>query len=297
MEVIMKDRVYMVLAFIGLIILCGVYVLNYEGNSDNAIFEPDSYYQPAHSATGENAVLLYSQMTGARSVTCPQTSIKSSTSAIFINTTSKYGAKCFFLPDSDINMSKWDISGIDGCIQSAHKDDSSCTLGEFINTSGEFNSLVTDTYMIPTKEWNDKASIFEFEEEPTVPVYTFVAPFDFKFDNSNSEQGRLKKDVVIIKSNNGLCRITLEGVANWCCAGDVGVPRTVHSGTGNDVLEWYQHINGPHNTIYGNTGNATVKGGVAGNIVAYITADTKITFEKYNGNTWTSLSIYNFFHE
>lgn len=293
----MKDRFYMVLAFIGLIILCVVYVLNYESNGENAIFEPDSYYQPAHSSSGENAVLLYSQMTGARSITCPQKSFTTSSSNIFVNTQGAYGVKCFFLPDSDVNMGKWDMTGIDSCLQSAHKNESSCKLNEFINTTGEYNSLRSDVYMIPASSWNSDKAKFEFEDESSVPIYTFVAPFDFNIDNTNVAQNSARNDTIVLINTTGSCRITLNYIANWFCAGEVGVQRKVSNGTDSDILEWYEHINGPHNTIVGGTGNSDLKSGKAGTIIAYVTPDTEITFEKFEGNSWKPLPIYNFFHD
>lgn len=259
----MKDRVYMAIAFLGFIILCVVFVFNYEGDKLDGLNTYDmgvGYYIPhdMQKNNSGNADELYQQLVGSRKLTCPLTRMaysSNSTEFTMIYTSTEksfYGNECYFLNRGEIGLS--DLLTRDNL----------SLLGSISNDSIKFSDLCITS---------DKCEI--------------VAPFNFKFANNNTDNGN---DIVIV-NNLGNCRITFTNVTNWYCAGLIGTSMETGSGTEENSNSWEDH-DSYHQSIIGSSRNAVVTSGQARQVIGYGNPDTTVCIEsKRDDNTWVPITI------
>ena len=102
----MKDKLYMVLAFIGIIILATVYWFNRDTTNSEVVFDIiDSYYVPVDQAISNDTAAneLFDEMIGNRRVQCPITEPTMCSQLIYIQIfnyeKSKYGVQTYFIDD------------------------------------------------------------------------------------------------------------------------------------------------------------------------------------------------------
>lgn len=276
----MKDKVYMVLAFIGFCILVVVVAVNY--NSNNASpYEINAAYTPQQRTDLTSASALYAQMTGQRKMTCPATSLSSAGDSLIVLTsiwgsyyTHDYGLKNMFITSDSLAPGE----SLRPLIDDYEK---------ILKLSDKKDQRVNDIKLSDLF----KADLFESSE-----IIELVAPFPFSFTNLNSSKSKDKdgnevQSIVITNSTN-TCQITFTGVKNWFCAGEIGT--TTLKGTGSDgVVEWVNHGE-YHHSVIGNSANAVVRGGDAGDVIGYADSSTTITIKVHNGGGWGTISLKDF---
>lgn len=268
----MKDKLYLTLALIGFVILAIFVVKNYDIKQDDKVFGVDTYYIPQEvKSKTDSSIDLAQQMSGARRLTCPQTDIVKTSDHVFNvstltsnNYTNAFGAKVMFIT----------LSGAG--VESGANLKEGTALNKSLNMKGDLPRAGTFTM----------GDIWDFTDKDYVEL---IAPFNFKFNNVNTTDGTN----IIIVNTKGSCRITFGNVANWFCAGTPGATQVTKSGKEDNVTQWEDHI-GNHHTVVGATTNATVAGGSARDIIGYAKADTTVTIEKYEGNQWVDMSLYDF---
>ena len=268
----MKDKVYLTLGLIGFVILAIFVVKNYDIKQDDKVFGVDTYYIPQEvKSKTDSSIDLAQQMSGARILTCPQTYIVKTSDHVFNvstltsnNYTNAFGAKVMFitLPGAGV--------------ESGANLKEGTALNKSLNMKGDLPRAGTFTM----------GDVWDFTDKDYVEL---IAPFNFKFNNVNTTDGTN----IIIVNTKGSCRITFGNVANWFCAGTPGPTQVTKSGKEDNVTQWEDHI-GNHHTVVGATTNATVAGGSARDIIGYAKADTTVTIEKYEGNQWVDMSLYDF---
>lgn len=268
----MKDKVYLTLALIGFVILAIFVVKNYDIKQDDKVFGVDTYYIPQEvKSKTDSSIDLAQQMSGARRLTCPQTDIVKTSDHVFNvstltsnNYTNAFGAKVMFitLPGAGV--------------ESGANLKEGTALNKSLNMKGDLPRAGTFTM----------GDVWDFTDKDYVEL---IAPFNFKFNNVNTTDGTN----IIIVNTKGSCRITFGNVANWFCAGTPGTTQVTKSGKEDNVTQWEDHI-GNHHTVVGATTNASVAGGSARDIIGYAKADTTVTIEKYEGNQWVDMSLYDF---
>ena len=268
----MKDRVYLTLALIGFVILAVFVVKNYDIKQDDKVFGVDTYYIPQEvKSKTDSSIDLVQQMTGARRLTCPQVDMVKTSDQVFNvstltgnNYTNAFGAKVMFITlpgagvESGANLKDGDALNVS------------------LNTKGSLPGASTFTM----------GDVWDFTDKDYVEL---IAPFNFSFNNVNTTDG----ENIIIVNTKGNCRITFGNVANWFCAGTPGTTQVTSSGKEDNVTQWEDHINN-HHTVIGATTNASVSGGSARDLIGYAKADTTVTIEKYDNNSWVLISLYDF---
>ena len=281
----MKDKVMLVLAFIGFVIIAVVTISNTSADELTKTFSVDSYYVPKSEVDkAGSSALLYQELIGTRTIQCPVTDLSQTRNGV-VSVLGLYGSSInksaynnivFFLGQecySDLvnlyrdgeEVSTKTLSlqfGLDAKILSSKE---AVTIGKLLHTS-----VITD----------GKGAISN-------PV-ELVAPFNFIFDNLNSNPDKS----IVILNKGGDIKITFSNVANWFCAGTYGTTMTVGNGkdSGN-VCTWEEH-NSNHLTIIGKSQNSEVTGGTAGDVIGYATVDTTVSIELRDSNgNWRPISI------
>ncbi len=289
----MKDRIYMVLAFLGFILLAVVTISNYDIDQDEKVFAVGDFYTPQTVRSRvDSSVELYAQMSGDRGRGCPQSSmqkvigsVKNIESLNSSNERNKYGATCMFVPCSVMVNGASSNVEINPSFTSGKDPDSVRS-----QLNAKCSLVGTDSLMLGDL-WNIDGDTY----------VELVAPFNFTFGNINTTDN----DTIIITNTLGNCRITFSGVANWFCAGTPGTSWLTGSGTANNLTAWEDHgkqtrgadgsnINAAHLTIVGKTSNSQINGGTVKDVVGYGTADTSVYIEVYGNNSWEPMSIYEF---
>lgn len=268
----MKDKVYLTLALIGFIILAVFVVKNYDIKQDDKVFSIGEYYIPQEvKRKTDSSIDLVRQMTGARRLTCPQTDMVKTSDQVFNVSTltgnnydNAYGAKVMF------------ITLVGAGVESGANLKDGDALSKSLNTKGDLPGANTFTI----------GDVWDLEDKDYIEL---VAPFTFTFNNVNTTDG----ENIVIVNTKGNCRITFGNVANWFCAGTPGTTQVTTSGKEDNVTQWEDHINS-HHTVIGNTTNASVSGGSARDLIGYAKANTTVTIEKYDNNSWIPMSLYDF---
>lgn len=266
----MKDRIYMVLALLGFVVICIVFVNNYDTTGRDARdFEVGAYYSPTRSQRSESAYEIYQQIAGTRSITCPETSL-SSFSGMALNIGTMYGNSTRSLYDCAYWMFPLSISNPDGGFATTDKWAEVLKINKNASSGCAVSSLYTHL-------------------EDGIDTFEIIAPFDFDFVNYNTDG----TNSIIIRNKRNNCRVTFGNVANWFCAGPVGTTMTVGKNVENTVKTWEEH-NGAHQTVIGNTNNAKIQSGSAGQILGYATPSTTVTIEVLQGDKWVTTTFKDF---
>lgn len=267
----MSDRFYTVLAFIGFIILCVIYVFNVNPERYTNTFNVGDYYAPNSVNSAQNAAEIYQDLSGGRRVTCPQIELKMSDndisylSGIYLSTeVNKYNNICFFINFNDL--------GVDNTV---------------VTKSGFIDELNLIDSAVNNKKGVLIGNLIKDFSESTTPNMEIVAPFKFIFNNINTTD--LNNKIEIINSS-GNCMITFENVVNWFCAGGPGTESENNENTDIIPEDWNNH---QHNSIIGNSANAVVTGGQAGQVIGYANASTKVTIycRDTASSSWEEISI------
>ena len=266
----MKDRVYMVLAFMGFIILCIVYVFNSASSSKlNQTYQLDSFYVPKDQAyNNDNAAnLIYQEMIGSRSMTCPKTELDRA-SAVLPNSIpsgserSTYGVVC--LPVNGY------VTGTTSAI----------TKTEDLDSISGINSV-------------GPVTLSSLGATASSTYYELIAPFSFEYGNKNVDVSEDGLDEIILVSSTGNCRIIFKGIQNWFCAGVIGTVTQSGSGTYQNEQPWSSHDT-CHLSVIGKSSNALLKKGGAGYIVGYGTTNTTIEVQKLTEDGYVTISLKEF---
>lgn len=264
----MKDKLYMVLAFAGIIILSIVFWFNRDTTKGEVAFDIiDSYYVPVDQAINNaySANELYNEMTGSRKVQCPTTEPMACSNPIYLSDLfssfekSKYGVQTYFV------------------------DDEATTLFDNYIKNTDIEGLSAETNIA----FNKNESVTFEEINATADVIEIVAPFKFTFLNNNTDIG---KSIVIVNSK-GNCKIEFDNITNWFCAGIYGTEMENGSGTYTDGTSWEEH-QGKHLTIIGASRNSKVSGGQAGYVIGYGNDKTTITvYNKDTAGNWVETNL------
>ena len=286
----MKDRVYMALAALGFVLICIIFVKNYDVKQDAKTFEIGTYYTPDISNQQKSAYEIYQQIAGSRAIQCPETGLSgyngmiANIGVMFSNNThNRYDVSYWIFPMS--------ISNEDGGFISL---DSGSDI--YYKNVMHLGSSYTVAGTVAAK---DLYSGINLPDEP----WPIISPFAFSFLNSNTdnvdyveteevEVSSSGETIIIINSKRN-CRITFDNVSNWFCAGPVGTSMTLGSKTNNDEIEWENH-RGHHQTIIGSSGNADVNGGGAGQVIGYANKNTTVAIEVLVGTDWVPISADDF---
>lgn len=265
----MGDKKYMVLAFLGLIIICVVYATNVDTSKFDKVFGVDNFYTPIDVGLQQyNSSELVKELTGSRQVTCPQTVLERSNKGLIsmgnyyrgTGKENRYNITYFFIPAVFLDRTPSAFSDSDYDLVKA------LNLKNTISGSREGLSIEN---MI--------------NSSPTYPI-EIIAPFNFHFLTTNTVENN--KISIISYDNN--CKITFDGVDNWFCAGPIGEQTQIAEGTGQDYSSWFNHT---HNSIMGSTPNAVVSSGSAGDIIGYVNNGTVVTIEVLNGNKYDKITV------
>lgn len=277
----MKDKIYMFLAFCGFVFILVVCIKNYDGSQELKSFGANTYYVPDYRYTTASSRELYDRLLDRRSITCPKTYMETTENRCSLNaicgSRHRYGITDFFVSWSTLGSTP----------RLLNKDNWIDNLGFDKNTLEQTDITFGDLFK-KQKPFQGNGN----DDEGIYDVVEIVAPFSFSYGNvnTNTEDG---KNIVIINSSGSdrqKCRITFYDVKNWFCAGTPGQSMEVKNGTGKGTVEWHMHPD-YHQTIIGNTKNASITGGSAGNVIGYASKDTRISIEVYNGS-WQKINIY-----
>ena len=278
----MKDRVYMVLAFLGAVLLVIIIRANYNTNNDSAVYDVGGMYQPDARTDLVSTQAIYQQLIGSRQIQCPTTALSMSKDAN-VSLSTIWGSY-YSHPHRLSYLFITTAALSNGNMVRPMADDWRSVL----NLSTAANN--TGTHTLAELFTNDIFSNGDYIE--------IVAPFNFAFDNINSastsKDESTGEDVqkIVIVNSSGTCRITFNNVSNWFCAGPEGT--TSVGGTGSAAsTPWEEHYK-VHHTVIGNSSNATVSGGLAGNVIGYAGKNTTITIEVLNGTRYESCSLKEF---
>lgn len=268
----MKDRLYMVLAFAGVIVLIIVYAFNRDTSKSVVNYDAvDSFYVPKDQAyNNDNAANeIFAELNGSRSVHCPVTELKNSTAKTPVSIAtgtqrSTYGCVCF--PVSRYATNRTDVIGRASDLESMTGYDK-----------------MTSTNPVSLADLGATAT------GGTDGYYELIAPFSFMFSNNNTDGTH----TIQIINTSGTCRITYSNIANWGCAGSPGTITQTGSGTYEDTTTWIDHDK-KHLSVWGKSSNAIVKKGIDGTVIGYGTPETTITIEKLSSEGAVPISIYEF---
>ena len=264
----MSDRKYTILAFLGFILLCVIYVFNVNPDRYTNTFMVGDYYAPDSVSSAASANKIYEELAGGRQVACPQTEMVMSSENIAYITgiylqseTNKYNNTCFFLTFDDIGM-----------------DNSVVSKQDYIT---KLNLKATN---IENATALSLSSIVNNINDDYVEI---VAPFKFIFNNVNTTDGNNKLEII---NSAGNCMIVFEDVANWFCAGTPGTESNNNENSNTIPEDWPNH---QHNTIIGNSANAVVAGGQAGQVIGYATSNTRVSiyYKNDSGEEWKPMTI------
>ena len=263
----MKDKLYMVLAFIGIIILATVYWFNRDTTNSEVAFDIiDSYYVPMDQAISNDTAAneLFDEMIGNRRVQCPITEPTMTSRPIYFGTFTSYEKSAYNLQTYIVD--DWSTDLFDG----------------YINDD-DLEAQINDA----TSKFNTVGTIKLSDIECSGDVIELIAPFKFSFQNNNVDVG----NSIIILNSKGNCKITFDNVTNWFCAGIYGTSMENGSGTYSNGTSWENH-QGNHLTIIGSSRNSKVSGGVAGNVIGYGNEETTITIHiKDASGNWVNASL------
>ena len=268
----------MVLACIGFVILVIVIRSNYNPGQDQKVYDIDGMYIPVTRQDLTNTQALYQQLIGSRAVQCPVTELPKPNGTVVPVTSiwssyynHPYSVTHLFLTSSAIQKDSGATPHADNWRTVLNLSDASASTGSQRVSTLFTTNLFTD---------NDYVEI--------------VAPFAFYFDNVNTSASEIEEsggynEKIVIVNRSGNVRITFDYVANWFCAGPVGTVTV--AGTGSDGNKAWEDHYSAHHTVIGNSGNASVKGGIAGELIGYADANTLMTIEVYNGSRWVGCSL------
>ena len=270
----MRDKLYLVLALIGFLIITAVVVINYDTTQDGKPFNIGGYYTPREVKNKtDSSIDLVRELNGSRKLTCPQPTLQKTVKSTFnlstlhsTNYENIYGAKTLFVTLDTTGLANGvNLSGIDNA-----------SLKSALNIKSDI--LPTGTFKL--------GDLWDIGENSYVEL---IAPFNFVFANVNTTS----PTTIVIVNSKGNCKITFDNVANWFCAGTVGSTQVTASGTKETVTSWEDHKNN-HHSIIGATTNSSVTAGSTKDIIGYGTADTTVKIEKYTNNQYTEIDLKNF---
>ena len=271
----MKDRLYLVLALVGFIIITFVVITNYDIKQDDKPFSIGGYYTPREVKNKtDSSIDLVRELNGSRKLTCPQPTLKKTVRSAFnINTLystnyeNVYGAKTLFVTLDTVGLTN-------GVNLDGNDDDASLKYALNIKSDG----LPTGTFKL--------GDLWDIADNAYIEL---IAPFNFVFAGVNTTS----PTTIEIINSKGNCKITFDNVANWFCAGDVGSTQVTASGTKETVTSWEDHKNN-HHSVIGATTNSTVTAGSAKDIIGYGTANTTVKIEKYTNNQYVEIDLKSF---
>lgn len=275
----MKDRFYMVLALLGFILICFIFVQNYDVKQEAKTFEIGAYYTPTISNRQQSAYEIYQQIAGSRAIQCPETGLNAYNGEVFrIGTMfnsanpNRYNVEFFFFP-MGISNSEGGYTQLSSSSEIYYR-----TVTQLGNRYDQAQAITADqmySVALPTEPW------------------AIISPFSFSFSNSNTDNVEGDGETIVIINDKGNCRITFTNAANWFCAGSVGTSMTKGSNTDNNTVEWEDH-KGNHQTIVGASGNASIHRGGAGSVIGYASSQTSVFIEALVGTEWTPISVKDF---
>lgn len=231
----MKDKVYIFLSALGLVILIFVIYANVDTDKVDIEYSPNNFYLPKTQVPFgyTDARGQFVSMMGSRQVDCPQTSLTKCKSLITVGNSNN---QLFFLGGSYISNSL---------------DENNSYICGSINDLAELKG--TDKFGLNT-------TLFQVNlqdcDSKYVPV---VAPFSFTFVNYNTDNSTEDCNISI---SNDEYTIYFQNVANWFCAGEP-----------EETTLWLNHHNA-HYSIFGNSPNSEIKFGSKGDIIGYAKHDT-----------------------
>lgn len=273
----MKDKVYMVLSVLGFVLICFIFVQNYDVKQDSKEFELGSYYVPTITSQQDSAAEIYQQISGSRAIRCPETSLstyegaKANIASMFNNAyPNKYEATMWMFPTSIVPNTSSRLS-LDANNENYYV--KSLNLG---------NQYTAASKVTVRNLYNDIVS-----DDEAFPI---IAPFQFYFVNSNTDNDEGNGETIIIQNSKKNCKITFTNASNWFCAGAYGTTMTLGSRTTNDKISWEEH-KGHHQTVIGQSANASVNGGGAGQVIGYATGSTEVLIEYLDGTDWMPISV------
>ena len=263
----MSDKWYTVLAFIGFIILCVIYVFNVNPDRYINTFMVGDYYAPESVTSAQSAAEIYQDLSGGRKVSCPQTTLSMSenniayvTGMYILSEKNMYNNICFWLTFDSIDKPVVTIS-----------------------PSGYKSELSLNSDNIEKSQTQTMSSLVNGITGEYVEI---IAPFKFLFDSVNT----IDPTKISIMNSSGNCMLVFEDTANWFCAGPIGTESENNDGSTAVPEDWVNH---QHNTVMGSSSNAVISGGQAGQVIGYATKDTKVSiYAKVNGSDeWTQISV------
>ena len=236
----MRDKVYIVLAFLGLAVLVIVYVLNQDPSKEDKEFGMLNYYTGTESTSSrQDSAQLYKQMVGDRSLQCPVVT-----------------------PEKTIAA-----SAIGDTAQNWYTNEASKTVGpvSFRELLGSFDVVEEQSSTTPSAESGEQQQ----QQDTSSKYIPIIAPFNYTFDNNNTDtvgEDGIKIVIHSTTSTGYTVQITFTNCANWYCAGKPGSTS-------------FEGHNDKHMSIIGCSRNAVLKGGTAKDIIGYGTLDTKVLIE------------------
>lgn len=257
----MRDKVYIVLAFLGLAVLVTVYVLNQDPSKEDKEFGMLNYYTGTESTSSrQDSAQLYKQMVGDRSLQCPVVTPEKTITASAIGDTAQLIYKVKFgIFDSDTiitrNAGNW------------YTNEASKTVGpvSFRELLGSFDVVEEQPSTTPSAESGEQQQ----QQDTSSKYIPIIAPFNYTFDNNNTDtvgEDGIKIVIHSTTSTGYTVQITFTNCANWYCAGKPGSTS-------------FEGHNDKHMSIIGCSRNAVLKGGTAKDIIGYGTLDTKVLVE------------------
>lgn len=239
-------------------------------------FGVDSYYIPIQQVPRKSSAQneSYASFVSLRSVECPGFGNNQTPAGATYTTNGVYAGRQASIKFSNFLFTRNELEGPSGTYNSIKR----ATIANVLSLNTDLEQIVDKKF----DEMLNKSPTFSADPEGKIKCYEIVAPFAFSFENSNMDTERGK---IVIMNMNRTCRITINNVANWYCAGTPGTEMETDSRKDEGHVTWLNHDN-KHLTWVGKHNNSKKRSGSSGELIGYGNSDTTFTIEMHTDKGW-----------
>lgn len=270
-----RSNVLLVVSIFAIFIIGIVAIINRPVITD-VDFSQSGYYVTQSTAPRRSSAVneSYESYISMRSVECPGVGVNMVPIGHVLNTNGVYAGRKHDIAFTNFLFTSNELYNDTYTYQQINRG----TVASLLRLNTTLAEIKECTY----EEMIQQAPSYKGDANGVYQCYEIIAPFTFKYDNSNMESERNK---IVIYNTSRTCRITIEDVDNWFCAGLPGQEMTVDSRMSEGPITWVQHGQ-KHLSFIGNHSNSIKKGGSAGELLGYGSANTKFTIEIHTDAGW-----------